>query len=163
VADHSCTLLALAALTVVGASATFSACKSNGDQKPAATSASSQASVNRADTEPAYGITSKLEGTCVAGTPCTVKVHLVAARDYHVNEEYPYRFVPQPTKTLTFASPSPAFTKESEREGTLPISFIPKSTGPEKVEGTFKLSVCNKDVCLIEESRVGVDVVVTSP
>ncbi len=106
---------------------------------------------------------------CRAGAECTMTMKLVAAGEFHVNKEYPYRFVAAPAPGVTFLgkeSPT-SFTKGSgdyveqgEKSGTMSVRFKPAAAGETHVMGTYKLSVCSADQCQIEQQAVDLPVVV---
>jgi hypothetical protein len=154
-----------AAVAIVGVAVlalVLAGCRNVSEGQPAPSSAASQAaSARSAGLDPAFHVTTKQEGSCVVGAECKLLMHLVASSEFHVNPEYPHRFAPAlPPRGLSFSVPQPAFQRESEREGTLPVTFTRSTPGATRIEGSFKLSVCSKETCLIEESKVAFDVVV---
>jgi hypothetical protein len=112
-------------------------------------------------------------GECVAGAadaPCTVTVKLVATGDFHINDEYPYRFKADDAPGVQFlgtdAAGKNAFTKAAgdwqkteEKAGTMSVKFTPAGRGSKEVAGTLKLSVCSAQNCLLEQRHVSATVI----
>ena len=112
-------------------------------------------------------------GSCAANTECTVDLRLEAQGDFHVNKEYPYKFKATPASGITFLGKDPAgaetFSKaagdfkpdaSNEKVGTMTVKFKAASKGSVSVAGTFKLSVCSAQNCMLEQASVTVPVVV---
>lgn len=104
---------------------------------------------------------------CRAGEPCTMAIKLATSGDYHVNKEYPYKFIATPAPGVVFLGKSDAnmftrasgdFVEQGEKTGTMTVRFKPSAAGPVKVAGKYKLSVCSADQCQIEEEMVELDV-----
>ena len=74
--------------------------------------------------------------SCTAGAPCSVTLKLVATGDFHVNDEYPYRF------------------KADAKSGAMTLKFIAAGAGTTALGGTLKLSVCSAQACLLEQKQV---------
>ena len=78
---------------------------------------------------------------------------LTALGDYHVNKDYPFKFVGDP-------APAPPvdgdgrFALGDAKHATLTVTFHPAAPGTAKLVGTFKLSVCSDDNCQIETPRL---------
>jgi hypothetical protein len=109
---------------------------------------------------PAHRVEVAPPAACKAGADCTVELRLTALGDFHVNQDYPFKFVPSKDDGVTPAEG--AFARDGDKAGTMTVTFRPAAAGTAKVAGTFKLSVCNDDECKIEEEPVAVDVVVES-
>ncbi len=97
------------------------------------------------------------DAPCVHAQPCRVVVELIADGDYHVNQEYPFRFVPDATPGVSFAA-ARELQHEGEKRGTLEVELTPAAAGPTTIAGTFKLSVCSEGACQIERPRLGVTI-----
>jgi hypothetical protein len=105
---------------------------------------------------------------CKKGAECAVTIKLVAAADYHVNKQYPYRFNATLAPGLAFlgkSDPPTSFTKDAgdfvedgEKSGTMTVRFKPSAAGEAKVAGTYKMSVCSADQCQIEAQPVALSV-----
>ena len=106
------------------------------------------------------------KGACVAGADCAVSLHIQSSPEFHVNAEYPYRFIiaksANTADDLSYSQPAPKFQLESEREGTLIVPFRKATPGHASIEGTFKVSVCSKETCLIEDAPI-VEAVTVAP
>lgn len=104
---------------------------------------------------------------CRAGEECTMTIKLVASADYHVNKEYPYKFVAAAAPGITFLGKGDAttfskasgdFVEEGEKTATMTVRFKPAAAGEAKVSGTYKMSVCSADQCQIEQQPVSLGV-----
>lgn len=90
---------------------------------------------------------------CTIGDVCEAHLVLTALGDYHVNQEYPFKFVGEPAST-TPVDGEGTFALDDEQHGTLTVKFRPAVPGTAKLVGTFKLSVCSSENCQIEKPRV---------
>jgi hypothetical protein len=108
---------------------------------------------------------------CAAGASCAVAVKLVAQADYHVNQQYPYKFIASQTSGITFLGSDAAnpnvftktagdFTIGDEKTATMIVKFKPGQKGAVTIGGTFKLSVCSTQNCQLEQQDVAVNVTV---
>ncbi|HEX2688318.1 MAG TPA: hypothetical protein VHN14_16925 [Kofleriaceae bacterium] len=86
---------------------------------------------------------------CASGAACEAHLVLTALGAYHVNKDYPFKFVGDPAPAPPVEDTG-TFTLDDATHGTLTIRFRPKSPGPQKLVGVFKLSVCSDDTCEIE-------------
>ncbi len=104
---------------------------------------------------------------CQAGSNCVITVKLAASGEYHVNQQYPYKFTAAPAGNVTYLGTDAAgpnvFTKTAgdfaigdEKTATMTIKFKVSQKGPATVGGTFKLSVCSSQNCLLEQQDVSV-------
>jgi hypothetical protein len=100
---------------------------------------------------------------CLAGQDCSMTIKLAATGDYHVNKEYPFKFIGAPSSGLTFLGKSEAniFTRaagdyvpQGEKAGLMTVRFKAGSAGDTRVTGKYKLSVCSDAQCQIEEQAV---------
>lgn len=96
---------------------------------------------------------------CTAGTACEVQLVVRALADYHVNVEFPSKFVAAADAlpvdgTGTFTIPEPA-------RGVMTLRFTPKAAGTARVEGTLKFAVCTELVCEPRAVQIAFDVPVT--
>jgi hypothetical protein len=107
-----------------------------------------------------YRVAATADPDCRSGQWCTVRVELTALGGFHVNEDYPFKFVGAKAEGIEHDGTG-AFTIESPTRGVLVHRFRPAAAGPAKVTGTFKLSVCSEEQCEIEAEPVAVDVPVT--
>lgn len=107
---------------------------------------------------------------CRAGEACAVTLRLQPQGDYHVNKEYPYKFIATKTAGITYlgsADPD-TFTRaagdyreEGEKSATMTVKFKPAARGEVTISGTYKLSVCSADNCQIEQQPVSFKVPVS--
>lgn len=105
-----------------------------------------------------YKVTIEPVGSCKTGRPCLANIALVAKRDYHINKQYPYKFVTQdpPADAVTYPKkvvPRGDGTYE-EKRAILPVPFVASKQGEIPVGGTFSLSVCTDASCLIDKQRL---------
>lgn len=100
---------------------------------------------------------------CKAGAECTLTIKLAVDGAFHVNKEYPYRFIATETPGVDFLGKTDKtkFTKEAgdfvaegEKAGTMTVRFKPAAAGKTKIAGTYKMSVCSADQCQIEEPSI---------
>jgi hypothetical protein len=100
---------------------------------------------------------------CRVETPCTVTLRLAAAGEYHVNKEYPYKFLATAAPGVqflgsgdanTFSRAAGDFREEGEKSATMTVRFKPTATGEARVTGTYKMSVCSAENCQIETPTV---------
>lgn len=105
--------------------------------------------------------------SCKADTECALTIKLNVSGDFHINKEYPYKFVATAAPNVTFLGKGDAttfskaagdFAQEGEKTATMTVRYRPASAGNAKVAGTYKLSVCNPDQCQIEQQPVSIDV-----
>jgi hypothetical protein len=106
---------------------------------------------------------------CQVGANCAILVKLAVAGEYHVNAQYPYKFTAAQGGNVTYLGSDAAapnvFTKTAgdfvigdEKTATMTIKFKVAQKGPATVGGTFKLSVCSSQNCLLEQQDVSVNV-----
>jgi hypothetical protein len=110
-------------------------------------------------------------GDCVAGATCSLTLKLVATGEYHINEDYPYKFKADDTAGVEFlgsdAAGKSVFSKQAsnwqktdERSGAMTVAFRAAVKGPKTLGGTFKLSVCSAQNCQLEQQQVQATVAV---
>jgi hypothetical protein len=108
---------------------------------------------------------------CAAQATCTIALKLVATGDYHVNDEYPYRFKADEVSAVRFEGADGAgknvfsklagdWQKSDAKSGVMSVKFTPLEKGTVAIAGTFKLSVCSPENCLLEQRKVSASVVV---
>ena len=104
---------------------------------------------------------------CRVDTPCTMTVRLAAAGEYHVNKEYPYKFVAAAAPGVqflgsgdanTFSRAAGDFREDGEKAATLTVRFKPTAAGEAHVSGTYKMSVCSAENCQIETPTISLAV-----
>jgi hypothetical protein len=103
--------------------------------------------------------------SCTAGSPCSATLKLVATGDFHVNDEYPYRFKADDASgvaflgtdsngTNTFSKSAGDWAKTDPKSGAMTLKFIAADPGAKAIGGTLKLSVCSAQACLLEQRQV---------
>jgi len=110
---------------------------------------------------------------CAVGATCAVTLKLTATGEFHINQDYPYKFRADDTSGLEFLGTDGAgkttFSKAAsnwqtprgdEKSGVMTVSFRPASSGTKAVAGTFKLSVCSAQSCQLEQQQVSTTVAV---
>ncbi len=109
-------------------------------------------------------------GDCTAGAACSLSLKLVATGDYHINDEYPYRFKADDAAGVeflgkddagkgTFSKSAGDWQKSEEKAGVMTVRFVPAARGSKTVSGTLKLSVCSPQSCLLEQRQVASTIV----
>ncbi len=96
---------------------------------------------------------------CAPGATCEVKLVLTALGDYHINKEYPFKFIGEPPPALPLDG-EPSFAHDSDQRATLTLRVKPTAAGPTTLAGVFKLSVCSDDTCEIEKPKIELAVAV---
>ncbi len=102
---------------------------------------------------------------CAAGAACSVTLKLFATGQFHINDEYPYRFRADDAPGVAFlgtdaggknvfSKPAGDWQKLEAKAGTMTVKFSPATAGDQTIAGTFKLSVCSPQSCLIEAPRI---------
>jgi hypothetical protein len=110
-------------------------------------------------------------GRCAVGSTCTLRLKLVATGNFHVNEEYPYKFRADDAAGVHFLGSDEAaknvFSKAAgdwqsvdAKSGAMTVKFTPAGSGETRIGGVLKLSVCSGDVCQLEQSRITVPIAV---
>ncbi len=96
-------------------------------------------------------------------------LRLTAAGEYHVNKEYPYKFIATAAPGIqflgtgdasTFSRAAGDFREEGEKAATMTVRFTPTAAGEAHVSGTYKMSVCSAENCQIETPTVSLAVTV---
>jgi hypothetical protein len=103
--------------------------------------------------------------SCAVGAPCGLSLSLVATGDFHINEEYPYKFKADDAKGVEFLGTDDAgknvfskgannWQRKDEKTGKMTVSFRGSEKGDKQIAGTFKLSVCSAQSCQLEQQPV---------
>jgi hypothetical protein len=90
---------------------------------------------------------------CTSGALCETRLVLTALGDYHVNKDYPFKFVGDPAPAPPIDGEG-TFALDDAKNGTMTVKFRPSAPGSAKLVGTFKLSVCSADTCEIETPKI---------
>jgi hypothetical protein len=108
---------------------------------------------------------------CAVGATCSLTIRLVATGDFHINEDYPYKFKADDTPGVEFLGADAAgknvfskaasdWKKKDEKSGAMAVAFRAADKGSKTVGGTFKLSVCSAQTCQLEQQQVQATVAV---
>lgn len=108
---------------------------------------------------------------CAVGQPCKLALTLVAAGDYHINDDYPYKFRADDAPGVeflgtdgggknVFSKVARNWTKNDEKTGTMAVVFRPLEKGSKGIGGLFKLSVCSSQNCRLEQPQINATVAV---
>jgi hypothetical protein len=103
--------------------------------------------------KPFYRLDAAPQPPCAATAPCELRLVLTALGDFHVNAQYPHKFVGDVVPGIAVEGTS-ALTIDGPKTGTLVVRFRAAQPGAAKLRGTFKLSVCNDDRCEIETPTI---------
>jgi hypothetical protein len=90
---------------------------------------------------------------CTAGATCEARLVLTALAGYHVNREYPVKFIGEPTPGVLVEGTG-TFALDDAKTGTLTIRYRADKAGRARIAGTFKLSVCSDAQCEIEQPKI---------
>jgi hypothetical protein len=104
-------------------------------------------------------------GACAAGATCSLELKVVATGDYHINDDYPYRFKADDAPGVVFqganaadkdvfSKPAGDWRKTEAKSGAMSVRFTPDGAGEKTISGTFKVSVCSAENCLLEQPKV---------
>jgi hypothetical protein len=83
-------------------------------------------------------------GDCQASTDCVATLRVQATGDYHVNREFPHKFVGTANAGVTFPGGNrfTAFTFQGDKAGVLPVRFQGAAPGTATLAGAFRTCVC---------------------
>lgn len=92
----------------------------------------------------------------------TIEVVLETKGDFHINEQYPYKFTPKEAEGVKFSK-----DKFGRDDGTfettkavIRVKYTPGKDGKVSVGGKFALSVCSDKNCLMDKKDLDLDVTV---
>jgi hypothetical protein len=95
-----------------------------------------------------------LSGGCEHTKPCVLNAIIVAKGDYHINDNYPYRFTAHNPPLAGLTYPKPVVGREGgefdARRAVLKVPFS-AAAGERTVGGTLSLSVCSAANCLMDK------------
>ena len=108
---------------------------------------------------------------CTAGATCALTLKLVATGDFHINDEYPYKFKADDAPGVEFLGSDAAgktvfsktasnWEKKDEKSGVMGVAFRAAEKGTKTLGGTFTLSVCSAQTCQLEQQQVQATVAV---
>lgn len=121
-----------------------------------------------------YRVDAGPNAPCASRTTCEARLELTALGDYHVNKDYPFKFVGDPGGPPAGQPAGPPagqpavqidgegrFALDDAKHGIMTITFRPAAPGTAKLVGTFKLSVCSDETCEIESPKLELTVPVS--
>jgi hypothetical protein len=107
-------------------------------------------------------VTMKAKGPYAAGKEGTVEIAIEPKGDYHINDQYPYKFKLTDPAPEGVTYPKPVLKREdgkfSEKKGEFSVPFVAAKSGKTKVAGTLSMSVCSKASCVMEKVELDLDV-----
>jgi hypothetical protein len=90
-----------------------------------------------------------------AGATSYVTVTLITKGAFHINPQYPYRFKTA-TPSARISYPHPVLERADgqfqERSAVFQVPFVASTAGQAEIGGTFNLSVCSPDACIIKKA-----------
>jgi hypothetical protein len=160
----SLSLLALASLASL---ALVAGC----DKKSEASPPSSAAQPASAPAEDAAYALSTDAPECKAGATCTATLRLEAKGDFHLNDEYPFKFTAGDNAKVeylgtdgggknVFSKAAGDFAKQTAKVGVMTVKFKPSAPGSVTIDGVYKLSVCSEATCKLDNPSAKVTVAV---
>jgi hypothetical protein len=146
----------LASASWLGAGCNQSEAAQSREKAPVAAAAAPVAAGPRVD-NPNYTVTLRADGPYQQGQEGTAEVIVEAKGEYHINNEYPFRFTPGPGDGVTFKGPVGRDGGTVEKmKVALKVPFTPTRAGEVKVAGKMSLSVCSDKQCLMEKQDLEV-------
>lgn len=150
----------LTGLAIAAAAAAGAACKRDADspkqQPPPQAQGAAPAVPPPLAAGEFYRVDAGPRTPCTAGAPCEARLVLTALGGYKVNRDYPFKLVGDPVPGVTLEGPG-TFAFDDAKTGTLTIRFRAAPGAPTRLTGTFKLSVCTEENCLIEEPKIALE------
>ncbi len=148
-------------LVIAGAALGCSRSEAAPAPAPAGTRAAAVSSEAAHDT-PNYKVTIAPSGPYQKGKEGMVRVVIVTKGKYHINDQYPYKFVVQdpPAEGMTYTNKTVrrADGKFEETRAELPVRFTPQRSGTVQVGGILSLSVCTPSNCLLDKRPLVLDI-----
>lgn len=110
-------------------------------------------------TAAAYSAYMSGAGKYKAGEPGVVTAVVNALGEYKVNKEYPYKFTLNAAPSgVSYGETVVRNVARGEKRASISIPFTPSSAGTATISGTYSLSVCTAEKCLIEKVPLSVTV-----
>lgn len=98
-------------------------------------------------------------GKYKANQPGSVTAVVNALGDYHVNQEYPYKFALNAAPAgVTYGETVIRNVNRSEKKATISIPFTPTQAGTVTISGTLSLGVCTASNCVNQKVPLAVTV-----
>ncbi len=106
---------------------------------------------------PNYNVVFRAEGPYQQGKEGTAEVVVEAKGEYHINDQYPFRFTPKEGEGASFKGPVGREGAAVEKtKVVLKVPFTPTRAGEVKLAGKISLSVCSDKQCLMEKQELEV-------
>jgi len=116
---------------------------------------------------PAFTVDASNPGTCKVGGDCAVSLRFQTTGEYHVNDDYPYRFTATDAPGVTFLGSDGGgtfsrktgdFQKASATSAVMNVRFRGTAAGTATIAGTFKLAYCTDATCTPATQAVSLSV-----
>lgn len=92
------------------------------------------------------------------GQPATVTAIVNAIGEYHVNQEYPYKFkMGTAPAGVSYPEAIVRAVSRTEKRASMTIPFTPSAAGTATISGELSLSVCTDSNCVIEKAQLSVN------
>jgi hypothetical protein len=154
-------LVALASVELACGKASAATTRTTGADAPPAAGAHVDGNHFKLDAAPA--------GDCKVGAECSIAIKLEAQGDYHINQQYPYKFKANDAAGVEFLGTDAAgknvfskgagdFKIDGEKTATMNVRFKVAQKGTANIGGTYKISVCSAQNCQLEQQDMSVAV-----
>jgi hypothetical protein len=108
-----------------------------------------------------YTIEIRPKSSYMKGSEGAFEVVLETKGDYHINEQYPYKFAPRETDGAAFKGVVGREGGQFDKtKAVLTVPFTPTRGGAVTVGGKLSLSVCSDKNCLMEKQDLELPVTV---
>lgn len=98
-------------------------------------------------------------GKYKAGEQGAVTAIANALNEYHVNQNYPYKFTLNAAPAgVSYPETTIRNVSRTEKRAAITIPFTASSAGPVTISGTLSLSVCTDSNCVVEKVPLSVTV-----
>lgn len=105
---------------------------------------------------------------CPVGMECSGTITLTANGGYHINDEYPYRFLVDASPAVDwltsdgkgFGKTTGELKKTSATTAEVAFRYRGKQAGAARLSGTYKLSICSEANCQVETVPLAVGITV---
>ena len=97
----------------------------------------------------------KAVGDYKAGSEGTVEISFSTKGDYHINEQYPYKFKAADPAPEGVKFPKPILQRADgsfeKKKGSFKVPFVAAKSGKATISGTLSLSVCSDANCIMDK------------
>ncbi len=116
---------------------------------------------------PQYTVDASNPGTCKAGADCAVSLRFQTTGEFHVNDDYPYRFTANDAPGVqflgsdgggTFSKKTGDFQKANATSAVMNVRFRATTAGTAAIAGTFKVAFCTDTACTPATQSVALSV-----